>query len=107
MGELGVVGRLGGAHLDSAAVRDIAGRYGALADDLVETTRRELIGLAFGGATAGHAHGARGEALRGAVEALGEHLRTWARSAEEIAVELGASSVEYRNADVRAGARVG
>lgn len=96
-----------GARLDLELLRDVARRYGALSDELADTTRRQLSGLTFGGESAGRVHGARGEALRASVEGLGVGLLTWARAADEVAAGLAASAERYQHADARGAVRMG
>ena len=60
----------------------------------------------FGGFSAGRAHTARGDALRGALDRLTAELSQWSRAAVEIAVALRASANRYADADVYATARI-
>jgi hypothetical protein len=62
--------------------------------------------LAFGGSSAGRAHTARGDALRGALDRLTAELSQWSRAAVQIAVALRASANRYADADVYAAARI-
>ena len=101
MGELDV------ARVDVATVRAAPGEYQVAADVLDATIRTQLFALRFGGALAGQAHVARGDAVHVAVEHVVDQLRAWSRASTEIAVALRASADRYAEADVSAGRRVG
>ncbi len=95
------------ARVDMGVLLDVAGRYDAVADALDGVARRHLAGWAFGGAVAGRAHVAHGEALRATLDALGGDLRTWARSGSEIASAIRVSADHYLAAQARAITRLG
>lgn len=100
MGEPDVV------HVDASALISVARQYDTVAEIVDDAVRDHLTGLAFGGATAGRNHVARGEVLRGAVDEIAVQLRTWSRAATEIAAALRDSADRYADADGRAARRV-
>lgn len=65
-----------------------------------------LAGLAFSGATAGRAHSARGDALRGQLEQLVAQLSQWSRASVAIAVALRSGAERYADAELYAAARI-
>lgn len=95
------------ARVDVAALHAIARQYEAAADIVDGAVRTHLTGLGFGGAAAGRAHVARGDALHAAVDRVVDQLRQWSRAAAEIAAALRASADRYADADTRAARRVG
>lgn len=95
------------AFVDPAAVRAVANRFDATAELIDDAVRTRLGTLAFGGATAGRAHAAHGDALRVALNRLTGELGQWARASVEIATALRASAERYAEADLHAAARVG
>jgi hypothetical protein len=95
------------ARVDVAALHAVARQYEAAADIVDAAVRTHLTGLVFGGATAGRAHVARGDALRTAVDHVVDQLRQWSRAAAEIAAALRASADRYAEADAHAASRVG
>ena len=92
--------------IDTAAVYAIADRFGAAAELIDGAVYDHMASLAFGGSSAGRAHTARGDALRGALDRLAGELSQWSRAAVEIAVALRASANRYADADVYAAARI-
>jgi hypothetical protein len=84
----------------------IAGRYEAAASTVESAVRTHLSSLSFGGAAAGRAYAAHGDALRGAVDEVAGALLGWARSAAGIAAELRSSAARYADADADAADRV-
>ena len=92
--------------VDVAAVRAVAERLGAAADLIDGAASDHLARLSFGGATAGRAHLARGDALRTGLERLAAELSQWSRAADEIAVSLRASADRYADAELYAAARI-
>jgi hypothetical protein len=92
--------------IDTAAVHAIADRFGAAAELLDDAVYDQMASLAFGGFSAGRAHTACGDALRGALDRLTAELSQWSRAAVEIAVALRASANRYADADVYAAARI-
>ena len=95
------------ARVDVAALNAVARQYEAAADIVDGAVRTHLTGLAFGGAVAGRAHVARGEALHAAVDHVVDQLRQWSRAAAEIAAALRVAADRYAEADARAARRVG
>jgi hypothetical protein len=94
------------ARIDVAAIHAVADRIDAAAELIDDAVANHLARLAFGGALAGRAHTARGEALRGGLDRLGVELSQWSRAAAEIAVALRAGAERYAEADVYAAARI-
>ncbi|KWX66040.1 type VII secretion target [Mycobacterium sp. NAZ190054] len=101
------MGTSGAARVDTVAVRAVAREYETAAAILDATVRTRLSGLEFGGAAAGRAHVAHGDALRDKLFDVVTTLRQWSRAAEEIAAALRASADRYQGADARAAERVG
>lgn len=99
--------RFNGAVIDIAAVRAVANRFDAGAEALNGAVRTRLAGLAFGGATAGQAHLARGDALRATLGRLTGELAAWGRAATEIATALRVGADRYAEADLRGASRIG
>jgi hypothetical protein len=92
--------------IDTAAVHAVADRLGTTAELIDDAVCNHMARLAFGGSSAGRAHTARGDALRGALDRLTAELSQWSRAAVEIAVALRASANRYADADVYAAARI-
>ncbi|CAN3127507.1 type VII secretion target [Mycobacterium sp. smrl_JER01] len=101
------MGTAGAARVDTVVVHAIAREYETAAAILDGVLRSRLNGLEFGGATAGRAHAAHGDAVRGALFGLTTALREWSRAAAEIATVLHGSADRYHAADLRAAERVG
>ena len=95
------------AHVDVAALLDVAGEYQAAADAVDAVVRTRIAGLQFDGAAAGRVHVARGDAVHGAVAGIADQLREWSRASAEIAATLRATARRYDEADVRAGGLAG
>ncbi|MGH3969123.1 MAG: type VII secretion target [Mycobacterium sp.] len=93
--------------VDVAALRAVANRFDASAEAIGDAARTQLARLAFGGATAGQAHLARGDALRAALGRLTGELSQWAQAATEIATALRVGAERYAEADLRGAARIG
>ena len=100
------MGERDAARVDIGALLDAAGRYDAVADALDGAVRTHLAAT-FAGAVAGRAHAARGDAVRSAVERLGDDLRMWARSSAELASALRGSADRYVAAEARGAVRLG
>lgn len=62
--------------------------------------------LAFGGAGAGRAHTARGDALRAQLERLTAEVTQWSRVTVETAAALRAGADRYADAELYAAARI-
>jgi len=88
-------------------VRAIAGRIDDSAEFIAGAARSRLASLAFGGAVAGRAHVARGDALQAALNRLTGELSQWERACVEIAAALQAGADRYADADLRGAARIG
>lgn len=99
--------RVYGAAIDVAAVCAVANRFDTSAQAVDGAARIQLGRLAFGGATAGQAHFARGDALRIALGRLTGELTQWSRAAAEIATVLRAGAGRYAEADSRGATRIG
>lgn len=95
------------ARVDVTALLGVADEYDAAAFTVDAVVRSRLSALQFGGATAGRAHIARGEAVRIAVDRIADQLREWSRASAEIAAALRTTAQRYDEADVRAGRLVG
>jgi hypothetical protein len=94
------------ARIDVAAVRAVADRIDAATELIDDAVANHLARLTFGGALAGRAHTARGDALRGGLDRLAAELSQWSRAAVEIAVALRAGADRYAEADLYAAARI-
>jgi len=94
-------------RVDVAAVRDVAAEFDASAAVLDTAVGTQLSHLGFGGATAGRAYAARGDALRAALDRLAGGLTAWSRASAEIAAALRASADRYQRADERSATRFG
>jgi uncharacterized protein YukE len=94
------------ARIDVAAIHAVADRIDAAAELIDDAVANHLARLAFGGALAGRAHTARGEALRGRLDRLAAELSQWSRAAVEIAAALRAGADRYAEADEYAAARI-
>ena len=101
------MGERDAARVDTGVLLDVAGRYDAVADGLDGAARTQLARLSFGGAVAGRTQAAAGEALRSAVDALGDDVVIWARSSIEIASAIRTSADRYLTAEARGAARLG
>jgi excreted virulence factor EspC (type VII ESX diderm) len=95
------------ANADIGAVLAAAGRCDDVAAIVHDAVRTHLTTLSFGGAEAGRSYVARGADVRGAVDRLGDDMRTWARACVEIACCLRASADGYVAAEARVAARLG
>lgn len=92
-----------GAQIDVAVLADAASRFDAIAASL---DRIAASRVTFGAARAGRAHAASGEAVRGALELLGDDVRSWSRAVAEIASQVRISADRYVGAEARAAARL-
>jgi hypothetical protein len=93
-------------RFDSLAVLRVADQLGAAAELLDRAVADHLARLAFGGAGAGRAHTARGEALRVQLERLTAEVTQWSRTAAEAAAALRAGADHYADAELYAAARI-
>jgi hypothetical protein len=93
-------------EVDVAAVQRVADQLGAVAGLLDRAAGDHLARLAFGGASAGRAHAARGDALRVEMERLTAEVTQWSRAAAETAAALRAGADRYADAELYAAARI-
>ncbi|OBI84348.1 hypothetical protein [Mycobacterium sp. 1245805.9] len=93
-------------RFDCSAVLRVADQMDAAAELLDRAVADHLAHLAFGGAVAGRAHTARGDALRVQLERLTAEVTQWSRAAAETAVALRAGARDYADAEVYAAARI-
>jgi hypothetical protein len=93
-------------ELDSAGVHRVADQLGAAAELLDRAVGDHLARLAFGGASAGRAHTARGDALRVQLERLTAEVTQWSRAATDTAAALRAGADRYADAELYAAARI-
>lgn len=96
-----------GTWVEAAAVGAVANGFTAAAQSLDHAARNLLTRLAFDGGYAGHAHAARGDALRAALDGLAGDLARWSRAVNEIAVTLRSGAGSYLTADLRSAERIG
>jgi hypothetical protein len=89
------------ARIDVAALRDVARQFDASAGIIDAAVSTHLSALGFGGATAGRAYAARGDALRAALERTADALTEWSRASAEIAGALRSSADQYVSSDAR------
>lgn len=101
------MGERDAARVDVRAVHDVARRYDAIADMIDAGVDAHLAHSSFGGAVAGRAHAARGEALGTAIDDLAGQMRTWSRACSEISAALRVSSDAYGGVDALAARRLG
>ncbi|OBI15754.1 MULTISPECIES: hypothetical protein [unclassified Mycobacterium] len=93
-------------RFDSSAVLNVADRMDAATDLLDRAVADHLARLTFGGAVAGRAHTARGDALRVQLERLTAEVTRWSRAAAETAAALRAGAENYADAELYAAARI-
>jgi len=93
-------------RIDSAGIHGVADQLRAAAELIDGAVGNHLAGLTFGGASAGRAHTARGDALRVELERLTAGVSEWSRAAVDIAVALRAGADRYAEADTYAAARI-
>jgi hypothetical protein len=87
------------ARIDVAALREVARQFDASAAIIDAAVSTHLSGLGFGGAMAGRAYTARGDALRAALERTADALTEWSRASAEIAAALRGSAGRYVDSD--------
>jgi molybdopterin biosynthesis enzyme len=92
--------------IDTTAVHAVADRLGAAAEIIDGAVSDHLARLAFGGASAGRSHTARGDALRAGLDRLATELSQWSRAAVEIAVALRTGVDRYTDTERYAAARI-
>ncbi|OBG39985.1 hypothetical protein [Mycobacterium sp. E3198] len=93
-------------RLDSSGVDRVADQLGAAAELLDRAVADHLARLAFGGASAGRAHTARGDALRVQLDRLTAEVTQWSRATVETAAALRAGLDRYADAELYAAARI-
>ncbi|OBH25764.1 hypothetical protein A5692_27415 [Mycobacterium sp. E342] len=93
-------------EIDVPATHRVADQFCAAADLLDRALSDQLGRLAFGGAGAGRAHTARGDALRAELERLTAQVAQWSRASVEIATALRGSAERYADAELYAAARI-
>ncbi len=93
-------------RFDSSGVDRVADQLGAAAELLDRAVGDHLAQLGFGGASAGRAHTARGEALRAQLDRLTAEVTQWSRAATETAAALRAGANRYADAELYAAARI-
>jgi hypothetical protein len=93
--------------MDVAGVRGVASEFDASAGVLKSAVRTHLSGLGSGGATAGRAYVAHGDALRAALDGTADAVAEWSRASAEVAAALHGSADRYLRSDEAAAARFG
>lgn len=91
-------------RVDVRALRAVADEFDAAARGVAGLMRAPLR---FGGALAGRAHVAEGEAWRQGVDALLAVSAQWSRASAEIAVSLRSGADRYAGTDLTAAAALG
>jgi hypothetical protein len=93
-------------QIDAPATHRVANQF-AMAAEFIDRARLDhLARLAFGGAGAGRAHTARGDALRAELARLAAQVSQWSRASTEIAAALRSSAERYADAELYAAARI-
>ncbi|WP_156687315.1 type VII secretion target [Mycobacterium sp. Marseille-P9652] len=93
-------------QVDPSATRAVADQFTTAAELIDGAVDEHLARLTFGGAVAGRAHTARGDALRAELGRLTTALSEWARACSDIAAALRASADRYVDAELYAAARI-
>lgn len=93
-------------RFDNSAMHSVADQLGAAAELLDRAAGDHLARLAFGGAGAGRAHAARGDALRAELQRLTAEVTRWSRASAEAAAALRAGADRYADAELYAAARI-
>lgn len=94
------------AQVDASATHRVANQFAMAAELLDRAVSDHLARLAFGGACAGRAHTARGDALRVELGRLTQQVTQWSRASSEIAAALRSSAQRYADAELYAAARI-
>ncbi len=89
-----------------SATYRVADQFDAAAELIYGAVGDHLMRLQFGGASAGRAHSARGDALHAALERLTAELSQWSWACAEIAVALRAGADRYADAELYAAERI-
>ncbi len=93
-------------QIDLPAARRVANQFALAAEFIDRAVSDHLSRLAFGGASAGRTHTARGDALRVELERLVAQVAQWSRASAEIAAALRSSAERYADAELYAAARI-
>ena len=88
------------------AVHGVSDRFSAAAELIDGAVGEHLARLAFGGAGAGRAYAARGEALRAALQRLAADVSQWSRASAAVAIALRATAERYADAELYAARRI-
>ena len=90
-------------QIDLSAARRVANQFAMAAEFIDRAASDHLSRLAFGGASAGRTHTARGEALRAELERLVAQVSL---ASAEIGAALRSSAERYADAELYAAARI-
>jgi hypothetical protein len=93
-------------QIDVPATHRVANQFAMSAEFIDRAASDHLARLAFGGAVAGRAHAARGDALRAELARLTAQVSQWSRASTEIAAALRSSAERYADAELYAAARI-
>jgi hypothetical protein len=93
-------------QIDVPAAQRVANQFAMAAEFIDRAVSDHLSRLAFGGAGAGRAHTARGDALRVELERLAAQVSQWSRASAEIAAALRSGAERYVDAELYAAARI-
>lgn len=93
-------------EIDVPATHRVANQFCAAADIIDRALSDRLGRLAFGAASAGRAHTARGDALRVELGRLAAEVTQWSRASVQIAAALRAGADRYADAERYAAARI-
>ncbi|OBH07480.1 MULTISPECIES: hypothetical protein [unclassified Mycobacterium] len=93
-------------EFDSPGVYRVSDQLDAAAELLDRAVGDHLARLAFGAASAGRAHTARGDALRVQLDRLTAEVTQWSRAATAAAAALRAGADRYADAELYTAARI-
>lgn len=93
-------------QIDVPAALRAANQFAMAADFIDRAVSDHLSRLSFGGANAGRAHAARGDALRAELQRLAAQVSQWSRASAEIGAALRSSAERYADAELYAAARI-
>lgn len=93
-------------QIDVPAAQRVANQFAVAAEFVDRAVSDHLVRLAFGGASAGRVHTARGDALRAELQRLAAQVAQWSRASAEIAAALRSSTERYADAEIYAAARI-
>ncbi|OBJ46334.1 hypothetical protein A5653_05550 [Mycobacterium colombiense] len=97
---------IAGTQIDVPAAHRVANQFAMAAEFVDRAVSDHLSRLSFGGAVAGRAHAARGDALRAELERLVAQVSQWSRASAEITAALRSSAERYADAELYAAARI-